>query len=166
MAEKTLSDLFEDTLKDVYYAERKILTALPKMAKAAQSSELKSAFEKHRTQTEGQIQRLEEVFEIIGQKAKGKKCPAIEGILEEGTEMMEEYAGTAALDAALISAAQAVEHYEITRYGTLKRWAETLGLEGAAELLDETLQEEDQTDVDLTAIAESSANEVAQQAAE
>lgn len=165
MAEKTLTDLFEDTLKDIYFAERKILTALPKMAKAAQSPELKAAFEKHRTQTEGQVQRLEQVFEIIGQKPKGKTCPAIEGILEEGTEMMKEYADSPAIDAALISAAQAVEHYEITRYGTMKRWAETLGLEAAAELLDETLQEEGQTDEDLTALADNDANEVANRAA-
>jgi ferritin-like metal-binding protein YciE len=165
MAEKTLTNLFEDTLKDIYFAERKILTALPKMVKAAQSPDLKAAFEKHRAQTEGQVQRLEQVFEIIGQKPKGKTCPAIEGILEEGTEMMKEYAGSPAIDAALISAAQAVEHYEITRYGTMKRWAENLGLDDAARLLDETLQEEGQTDEDLTALADNDANEVARQAA-
>jgi ferritin-like metal-binding protein YciE len=165
MAEKTLTNLFEGTLKDIYFAERKILTALPKMAKAAQSPDLKDAFEKHRTQTEVQVQRLEQVFEIIGQKPKGKTCPAIEGILEEGTEVMKDYAGSPAIDAALIAAAQAVEHYEITRYGTLKRWAETLGLEDAAELLDETLQEEGQTDEDLTALADNDANEIAKQVA-
>lgn len=154
MVEKNLNSLFEDTLKDIYYAERKILTALPKMMKAAQSSELKAAFEKHRTETEGQVQRLEEVFSIIGQKPKGKTCPAIDGILEEGKEMMEEYADSPALDAALISSAQAVEHYEMSRYGTLKRLAEKLDLQDAAELLDETLQEEIQTDEDLDALAE------------
>jgi ferritin-like metal-binding protein YciE len=165
MAEKTLTTLFEDTLKDVYFAERKILSALPKMAKAAHSPNLKAAFQKHHSETEGQVKRLEQVFEIIGQKAKGKTCPAIEGILEEGTEMMKEYAGSPALDAALISAAQAVEHYEIARYGTLKRWAETLGLDGAVQLLDETLQQEGKTDEALTGLADNDANEVAKQAA-
>ncbi len=165
MAEKTLTTLFEDTLKDIYFAERKILAALPKMAKAAQSPELKAAFEKHHAQTENQVERLEQVFGIIGQKPKGRTCPAIEGILEEGAEMMKEYAGSPALDAALISAAQAVEHYEIARYGTMKSWAENLGLDEAAKLLDETLQEEGQTDEDLTTLADNDANEVAMQAA-
>ena len=121
MAEKNLDDLFHDTLKDVYYAERKILAALPKMAKAAQSAELKAAFEKHRDQTEGQVERLVEVFGIIDKKPQGKTCPAIDDILEEGAEIMKDYKGTAALDAGLIGAAQAVEHYEMSRYGTLKR---------------------------------------------
>ncbi len=154
MAEKNMTSLFEDTLKDIYYAERKILAALPKMMKAAQSPDLKAAFEKHRTETEVQVQRLEEVFGIIGQKPKGKTCPAIDGILEEGKEMMDEYSGSSALDAALISSAQAVEHYEMSRYATLKRLAEKLELQGAAELLDETLQEEIQTDEDLDVLAE------------
>ncbi len=166
MAEKTLNNLFEDTLKDIYYAERKILTALPKMMKAAQSSELKAAFQKHLSETEGQVQRLEEVFDMVGQKPKGKTCPAIEGILQEGKEIMEEYAGSPAIDAALIGAAQAVEHYEITRYGSLKCWAQNLGMDGAVELLDETLQEESQTDKDLTALADNDVNMEAQQAAE
>ena len=158
MAEKTLDILFHDTLKDIYYAERKILKSLPKMARAAQAPELKAAFEKHREQTEGQIERLQQVFEIIGKPARGKTCEAIEGILAEGEEIMEEYKGAAALDAGLLAAAQAVEHYEITRYGTLKRWAKVLGLEEAASLLDETLEEEAQTDVDLTAIADAAVN--------
>ena len=158
MAEKTLDILFHDTLKDIYYAERKILKSLPKMARAAQAPELKAAFEKHREQTEGQIERLQQVFEIIGKPARGKTCEAIEGILAEGEEIMEEYKGAAALDAGLLAAAQAVEHYEITRYGTLKRWAKVLGLEDAASLLDETLEEEAQTDVDLTAIADAAVN--------
>lgn len=158
MAEKTLDILFHDTLKDIYYAERKILKSLPKMARAAQALELKAAFEKHKEQTEGQIERLQQVFEIIGKPARGKTCEAIEGILAEGEEIMEEYKGAAALDAGLLAAAQAVEHYEITRYGTLKRWAKVLGLEDAASLLDETLEEETQTDVDLTAIADAAVN--------
>jgi ferritin-like metal-binding protein YciE len=166
MAEKTLEDLFHDTLKDIYYAEKKILTALPKMAKAAQSDELKAAFQKHRDETEVQVERLVEVFGIIEEKPQGKTCPGINGILEEGTEVMDEFKGSVALDAALIAAAQAVEHYEITRYGALTTWAETLGLDDAVSLLKETLAEEEQTDEDLTALAESSANPKAQMAAE
>jgi ferritin-like metal-binding protein YciE len=165
MAEKTLQTLFHDTLRDIYYAERKILKSLPKMARAAQSPELKAAFEKHREQTEGQIERLQQVFEIIGKPARGKTCDAIEGILAEGDEIAEEYKDTAALDAGLLAAAQAVEHYEITRYGTLKRWAEVMGLRDAVKLLDETLQEESQTDEDLTAIADSAVNAEALQPA-
>jgi ferritin-like metal-binding protein YciE len=166
MAEKNLDDLFHDTLKDIYYAERKILTALPKMAKAAQSAELKAAFEKHHGQTETQVERLVEVFGIIDKKPQGKTCPAIDGILEEGSEIMKDYKGTVSLDAGLIGAAQAVEHYEMSRYGTLKRWAEMLGHADAAELLNETLEEEEQTDVDLSALADSSVNQKAQMAAE
>ena len=162
MAEKTLDTLFYDTLKDIYYAERKILKALPKMARGAQSEELKAAFEKHREETEGQIERLQQVFELIGKRAMGKTCDAIEGIIAEGEEIMDEYKGKAALDAGLLAAAQAVEHYEITRYGTLKRWALVLGLNDAAALLDETLQEESQTDEDLTGIADASVNAAAQ----
>lgn len=156
--EKTLEDLFHDTLKDIYYAERKILKALPKMKRAAQSEDLKAAFEKHREETEGHVERLVEVFEIMGKTARGKTCDAIEGIIAEGEEIMEEFKDTAALDAGLISSAQAVEHYEITRYGTLKRWAKELGLSDAAKLLDQTLQEESRTDSDLTKLADASAN--------
>ncbi len=164
MAEKTLDNLFYDTLKDIYYAERKILKALPKMARGAQSDELKAAFEKHREETEGQVERLQQVFELIGKRAMGKTCDAIEGIIAEGEEILEEYEGTDALDAGLIAAAQAVEHYEITRYGTLKRWALLLGHDEAARLQDETLQQESQTDVDLTALADARANDKAQRA--
>ena len=161
--EKTLEDLFHDTLKDIYYAERKILKALPKMQRAAQSQELKAAFEKHREQTEGHVERLQQVFEIIGKAPRGKTCDAIEGIVAEGEEIMEEFKDTPALDAGLISAAQAVEHYEITRYGTLKRWASELGLADAARLLDATLKEEAATDQDLTRLAQTSANERARE---
>ena len=132
---KQLDELFHDTLKDIYYAEKKILAALPKMAKAAQNEELAAAFEKHHAETEGQIERLEEIFGEIEEKPQGKKCDAIEGILEEGKEIMQEYKGSPALDAGLLAAAQAVEHYEISRYGTLKTWAEKLGLETAVNLL-------------------------------
>ncbi|TWH31060.1 MULTISPECIES: ferritin-like domain-containing protein [unclassified Aminobacter] len=162
--EKTLEDLFHDTLKDIYYAERKILKTLPKMQRAAQSDELKAAFEKHREETEGQIERLQQVFEIFGKPARGKTCDAIEGIISEGEEIMDEFKGTAALDAGLISSAQAVEHYEITRYGTLRRWAQELGLNDAVALLEQTLEEESKTDTDLTALADASANQRAKAA--
>ncbi len=152
--QKTLEDLFHDTLKDIYYAERKILKTLPKMKRAAQSDALKQAFDKHHTETEGQIERLQKVFEIIGKPARGKTCDAIEGIVSEGEEIIEEFKDSPALDAGLISSAQAVEHYEITRYGTLKRWAEELGYDDAAQLLDATLQEESTTDENLTALAD------------
>jgi len=158
MAEKTLEGLFHDTLKDIYYAERNILKALPKMQRGAQSPELKQAFEEHKNQTQGHVERLQQVFELIGKRAQGKTCPAIDGIIEEGQEVMEEYKGTPALDAGLIAAAQAVEHYEITRYGTLKRWAEVLGMDDAAKLIDATLQEEMETDEILTGLADSVAN--------
>lgn len=161
MADKTLENLFHDTLRDIYYAERKILKSLPKMKRAAQSEKLKAAFEKHEGQTEGQIERLEKVFEIIGKTPRGKTCDAINGILDEGDEIAEEYKDSPALDAGLLAAAQAVEHYEITRYGTLKRWATVLGLDEAVKLLDETLEEESQTDEDLTSIADASINEAA-----
>ena len=139
---KGLEDLFLDGLKDIYYAEKKILKALPKMAKGAQSEEVSAAFEKHRMETEGQVDRLTQVFEILGKRAQGKTCPAIDGILEEGEEILEEYKGTSALDAGLVAAAQAVEHYEIARYGTLVAWAGTMGMTDAEELLQATLDEE------------------------
>ena len=159
---KKLDDLFHDTLKDIYFAEKKILSTLPKMAKAAQSEELKAAFEKHHGETEGQISRLEQVFELIEEKPQGKKCAAIEGILEEGQEIIKEYKGSPALDAGLVSAAQAVEHYEIARYGTLRTWAEEMGLDDAAKLLQETLDEEEATDQSLTELAEAVVNQEAQ----
>jgi ferritin-like metal-binding protein YciE len=158
MPEKDLNALFLDTLKDIYYAEKQIYKALPKMAKAAQSDQLRTAFEKHHDETEGQIERLEQVFELLGKPARGKKCDAIEGILDEGTEVMDEYEDTPALDAGLLAAAQAVEHYEISRYGTLKTWADKLGLKDAVKLLDETLTEEKKTDDTLTKIAVSAVN--------
>src|SRR3954453_17460932 len=158
MAEKDLNELFLDTLKDIYYAEKQILKALPKMAKAAQSEKLGAAFEKHQDETEGQIERLEQIFELIGKPARGKRCDAIEGILDEGKEIMSEYKGTQALDAGLLAAAQAVEHYEISRYGTLKSWAGKLALNPGIKLLDQTLNEEKKTDGLLTKVAESEIN--------
>jgi ferritin-like metal-binding protein YciE len=159
--EKTLDDLFLTTLKDVYYAEKQILRALPKMAKAAESDELRQAFEKHRGETEEQVQRLEQVFEIIGKRASGKTCDAIQGIIEEGKEIMDDFADSEALDAGLIAAGQAVEHYEISRYGTLRSWAQELGLQDAVQLLEQTLQEEKKTDQLLTQLAEARVNQKA-----
>jgi ferritin-like metal-binding protein YciE len=161
---KTLDDLFHDTLKDIYYAEKKILGALPKMSKAAQSDDLRKAFDKHEAETEKQVERLEKIFDMIDQTARGKKCEAIEGLIDEGKEIMQEFKGTVALDAGLVSAAQSVEHYEIARYGTLKTWAQQLGLEQAARLLDETLQEEKKTDETLTQLAEAAVNQRAEAA--
>ena len=155
---KLLSDLFHDTLKDVYFAEKKILTSLPKMAKAAQSRELKAAFVKHERETRGQVKRLEQVFKIFGKKPQAKKCEAIMGITKEGAEIITDFKGMPALDAGLAAAAQAVEHYEISRYGTLKTWASELGMSDAADLLDATLQEEKATDAALTSLAKSVVN--------
>lgn len=168
MAEKakTLQDLFQETLKDIFYAEKKILTALPKMAKAAHSPDLQSAFRKHGRQTQGQVERLKQVFAMIDETAKGKTCEAVNGIIEEGNEVIKEFKNSPALDAGLLAAAQAVEHYEISRYGTLKTWANELGLSDAVPLLDQTLQEEIETDEALTELAESAVNQEAQQAAE
>jgi ferritin-like metal-binding protein YciE len=156
--ERNLEDLFHDSLKDIYFAEKKILTALPKMAKAAQSPGLKAAFEKHHAETEVQVERLERVFDLIEKPARGKTCPAILGMVEEGQEIIKEYKGTEALDAGLLAAAQSVEHYEISRYGTLRTWAEQLGLKDAVSLLDKTLAEEKKTDDALTQLAEMSVN--------
>jgi ferritin-like metal-binding protein YciE len=161
---KTLDDLFRDTLKDIYYAEKKILATLPKMAKAAQNEELTAAFEKHRAQTERHVERLEQVFALIDQKPKGKTCDAIVGITDEGAEIMKNYKGSPALDAGLIAAAQAVEHYEISRYGTLRTWAKEIGINSAVPLLEETLNEEKATDEALTRIAESVVNKHAEAA--
>jgi ferritin-like metal-binding protein YciE len=158
MATKDLNDLFLDTLKDIYYAEKQIYKALPKMAKAANSDQLRAAFEKHQAETEGQIDRLEQVFESLGKAARGKKCDAIEGILDEGKEIMDEYKDTPALDAGLLAAAQAVEHYEISRYGTLKTWASTLGHKDIVKLLDQTLNEEKKTDDALSKLAVTAVN--------
>jgi len=155
---KLLKALFEDTLKDIYYAENKILKTLPKMAKAAQSRDLKAAFAKHERETRGQVARLQKVFKIIGKPARGKTCDAINGITDEGAEIMKEFKGAPALDAGLLASAQAVEHYEIARYGTPRTWAEELGLDDAAQLFQATLEEEKATDKNLTALAKSVVN--------
>ena len=161
---KQLEELFHEGLKDIYFAEKKILVALPKMAKAAQLDKAKAAFEKHRAETETHVARLEQIFKIIDKEPHGKQCPAIIGIVEEGQEIMEDYEGSPALDAGLIGAAQAVEHYEMARYGTLKAWATELGLQDAVKLLDATLAEESKTDKLLSELAEASANSRAQAA--
>jgi len=188
--EKTLDDLFYDTLKDIYFAERQILRTLPKMARAAQSQELKAGFEKHREQTEGHVERLQQaraaqsqelkagfekhreqteghverlqqVFDLVGKRAQGKTCEAIQGIIAEGEEIIDEFKGSPAIDAGLISSAQAVEHYEIARYGTLKTWAQTLGKKDVVALLDATLKEETATDKTLSQLATTAANQKA-----
>jgi len=166
MKQKSLEDLFHEALKDIYYAERKIVRALPKMMRGAQSEELKGAFEKHKAETEEHVERLQQVFEILGKRAQGKTCPAIDGIIEEGEEVLDSFKGSPAIDAGLIAAAQAVEHYEIARYGTLRRWAEVIGLKDAVPLLERTLAEESATDESLSRLAESSANQQAMRAAE
>ncbi|SHJ66626.1 Ferritin-like metal-binding protein YciE [Bradyrhizobium lablabi] len=156
--DKHLNDLFLDTLKDIYYAEKQILKALPKMAKAAHSDQLRAAFEKHHDETEGQVERLEQIFELIDKPARGKTCYGIQGILEEGKEVMDDFKGSETLDAGMVAAAQAVEHYEIARYGALKEWAQQLGMKDAVPLLDATLQEEKKTDETLTSLAEATLN--------
>jgi ferritin-like metal-binding protein YciE len=156
--EKGLEELFVETLKDIYYAEKQILRSLPKMAKAASSDELRSAFQKHRDETETQIERLEQVFETMGKAARGKSCQAILGIVEESQEVMEDFKGSPALDAGILASAQAVEHYEISRYGTLIAWANQLGMKDSAKLLGQTLDEEKKTDILLTKLAEQAVN--------
>jgi len=150
--QKKLDDLFLDTLKDMYYAEKHIAKTLPKLAKAAQSAELKAGFEHHLEETENQIERLEQVFNLLGKPARGKTCDAILGLIEEGKSIMDEFKDTPALDAGLVSTAQAVEHYE------LKTWAQQLGMPEAVRLLDANLREEVATDKKLTQLAEMDAN--------
>ncbi len=158
MPTKTMEDLFLDGIKDIYYAERKIIAGLKKMIRGAEAEDLKAAFDKHLQETEGQVERLVQVFELLGKPARGKTCPAIDGILDEGQEILEEFKGSPALDAGLLAAAQAVEHYEIARYGTLKSWAMQLGKNDVAKLLDQTLAEETKTDQALTQLAEAMVN--------
>jgi len=158
---RELQDLFLDELADIFYAEKLLVKALPKMAKAAQSDSLRQAIEEHLSQTEEHVSRLEQVFELFDKPAKGKKCEAMEGLVEEGKTIMQEWKGSPALDAALISAAQKVEHYEIGSYGTLVTWAERLGNDEAASILKETLAEEKETDENLTNLAEECINDEA-----
>jgi len=161
VAEKNLKALFLHQLKDTYFAENAILEALPQMAEAARSEELKGALAVHLKETEGQVKRLEQVFQIVGERPEGVECKAIQGIIEEGQEILREFSGGEALDAGLIAAAQAVEHYEITRYGTLLAWAKQLGMSEAERLIQETLVEEENTDEVLSELAEDAINPAA-----
>ncbi len=165
MPQANLEKLFHDGLRDLLYAERKALQGLRKHARAAKAPELKQAFEQHREETQVQVERLQRVFEIMGKRASGKTCPAIDGLIEEAEEIMDEYKDSPASDAGLVAAAQAIEHYEICRYGTLAAWAKQLGMGEAEQLLRETLAEEEKTDKLLTDLAEPALNAAAEQAA-
>jgi ferritin-like metal-binding protein YciE len=151
---ETLNDLFEDTLKDVYFAENEILKALPKMAKKATSKDLQQAFTDHAEETKGPVERLDQIFKLLGKKAEGKECHALKGLVKEAEELMDEAKSGPVLDAGLIACAQAVEHYEMARYGALSAWAEQLDMEDAGELLEETLDEEKAADEKLSGLAE------------
>ena len=158
---KTMDDLFVHTLRDIYYAENQITKALPKMISKTQNAELKRSFETHLTETQGQIRRLEEVFRMHGHEPKGVTCEAIDGIISEAESVMSNVADQEVLEAAMLASAQAVEHYEITRYGTLAAWAKQLGRNDCASLLHQTLEEERRTDEKLTALAENRINQKA-----
>jgi len=162
----SLEKLFEETLRDVYYAEKAILKNLPKMAKKASSKKLVAAFEEHIDQTEGQVDRLEQIFTMIEKAPRGKRCPAIDGLAEEAAEIMQEAEDDTVRDAGILAAAQAVEHYEISRYGTLAAWAGKLGMTEAVDLLNATLEEEKLTDAKLSELAESEINIEAVEAGE
>jgi ferritin-like metal-binding protein YciE len=158
MSLESLRDLYVEELRDIYNAENQLVKALPKMAKAASAPELRAAFEEHLAVTQGQVERLDEIFEKLGERATGKKCVGMEGLIEEGKEMLKEDAEPTVLDAALIAAAQKVEHYEIASYGCLRRYAQMLGSDDAAELLQASLDEESETDEKLTELAETLIN--------
>jgi ferritin-like metal-binding protein YciE len=161
MALESMQDLFLNELKDVYNAEKQILRALPRMAKAADAPALQQAFTKHLRETEGHVKRLERIFKSLGQAARGKKCMGMEGLIEEGKEILEEEGAPEVIDAALIAAAQRVEHYEIAAYGCLRTYAQLLGYDDADQLLQQTLQEEEATDKALTALGEGGINQAA-----
>jgi ferritin-like metal-binding protein YciE len=160
---ETFKELFEETLKDIYYAEKAILKSLPKMAKKARSKKLQTAFSKHEKETQRQVERLDQVFELLGKRAAGKKCPAIEGIIEEAEEVMKEAEDDTIRDAAMLACAQSVEHYEISRYGTLVAWAKKMEMAEVARLFEVTLEEEKLTDEKLTELAESEINVAAEE---
>jgi ferritin-like metal-binding protein YciE len=155
---KTMDDLFLHHVKDIYYAEEQIIKALPKMAKATSSPDLKKAFEHHLEETKGQVERLEQIFKILGKPVRGVRCDAIEGLISEAKEVMDEAEDAGVMDAGLLASAQAVEHYEIARYGTMSAWAVQLGLAKAVKLIDETLKQEKAANQLLTKIAESGVN--------
>lgn len=158
MSLDSLQDLFLNELKDVYHAEKQLVEALPRLAKAARSPELRQAFASHFEETEGQVERLERIFEELGEAARGKRCKGMEGLIEEGKEILEEEGDASVIDAALISAAQRVEHYEIAAYGCLRAYAQLLGHQSAVKLLEQTLAEEEAADQKLTVIGEQSVN--------
>jgi len=158
MKVESLHDAFEDELKDMLSAEKQLLKALPKMAKAASNEDLAGGFEEHLEQTKGHVERLEKIFETLGKTPRAKKCKAMEGLIEEGSELMEKDAAPEVMDALLIAAGQKVEHYEIATYGTLVAWARRLDMNEAADLLHQTLDEEKETDVKLTELAEAGVN--------
>lgn len=162
MPGQTLDDLLHDGLRDLLYAERKALQVLRKQARAAASPELRQAFETHREETQGQVERLNQAFDMLGKRARGKTCAAMDGLAEEGDEVLESYAGSPAADAGLLAAAQAIEHYEIARYGTCAAWAEQLGQADLAALLRETLAEEERADELLSGLAEAAINAAAE----
>ena len=155
---RTLETLMLETLKDIYHAEKQILRALPKMAKAASSDELRNGLEQHRKETEGQIERLEKVFEALDKTPRSKTCEAMQGLIAEGQDIMEDFSNSDALDAGLVAASQAIEHYEISRYGTLRTWAQQLGMDEAAKLFEQNLEEEKRTAAMLTKMAEAEVN--------
>jgi ferritin-like metal-binding protein YciE len=161
MALESMQDLFLNELKDVYNAEKQILRALPRMAKAADAPALQQAFDKHLRETEGHVNRLERIFKSLGQAVRGRKCKGMEGLIEEGKEILEEKGAPEVIDAALISAAQRVEHYEIAAYGCLRAYAQLLGYDEADRLLQQTLQEEEATDEALSALGEGGINQAA-----
>jgi len=161
MALDSMQDLFLNELKDVYNAEKQLVRALPRMAKAAESPGLQQAFTKHLRETEGHVQRLERIFRSLGETPRGKKCKGMEGLVEEGKEILEEDGAAEVIDAALISAAQRVEHYEIAAYGCLRTYAQLLGMDDADKLLQQTLEEEEATDKALTALGEGGINQAA-----
>jgi len=159
---QTLDDLYTDMLKDLYSAEKQLVKALPKLAKNAQSADLQKAFQEHLKQTEGHVERIERIFSDLGGSPRGKKCVGMEGLVEEGNELLQEQVDPDVLDAGLIAAAQKVEHYEIASYGTVRTWAERLGYNQAAQLLQQTLDEEGEANKKLTQLAESHINMEAQ----
>jgi ferritin-like metal-binding protein YciE len=161
MSVKNLNDLFYETLKDIYYVEKKLVKTLPKMAKKASSPDLKQAIEEHLAETEGQVERLERVFQEIDKRAVAKKCEALDGLISEAEEVMSEVEDKGTLDAAIVSSAQTVEHYEIARYGTLAAWARQLDMDNVAGMLNETLEEEKAADEKLSSLAEDSVNQQA-----
>ncbi len=161
MATKTMNDLLISFMQDVYYAERQIVKALPKMAKASENEELKNALMHHREETQGQIERLQKAFEAMGKRARGQTCEAINGLIEEGEEIVEEFAAGPTRDAGILASAQAVEHYEMARYGAIIAWAKALGAQDVARLMHETLEEEKHADSLLNQLAEKRLNQQA-----